>query len=193
MNTEIPDRIKKAIERYKNGQAELGFSNIEEPSTVVLENEKEFDIVKHMYNYIVVKNRDDITQKRFGLHNYYVKCGHIFKKHQNDEPIYAPEYFCVLEDIGLKNGWSSVISISEYIGTLLFNKIDIYDLRVYNELIELDPLNNQDKLMYKDKTVMFFQVYGYDRDDDKMVIKYRNESGDEVEKTVVPICRRYPD
>lgn len=190
----LPNRIKNAIQKYKDEQHALGNDKVELPQTVKLNNTSEYDAIKHLYSYIEIK--DDTHT--FRLHNQNVYQGYIYKQKELENPSYAPEYYTVLEDYDI-GGWRDLVCLSEFYDGVLLNKMDSTDLFICNENYKITPFDANKRYYYNGKTVVFFNYYGHtcnehsdlDVNKSKMVIYYRASDGEISEKTIVPLCCKY--
>lgn len=191
-NNNVPLRIKKAIQQHKDKQHRLGLDVITSPITINIDKESDFDVIEHSDCYIKYKTDPD----RFLLHNTIVKFDYKIKCDKIKNPLYAPEYCIILEDIGISGGWSSLVCICEYHNNnILLDKKSSYDLFMCNEFYQINPLTDEDIIKNNCKTVIFFDYYTYmlDNEQSKIVVHYKTFDDKIVKKTVKPTCIKYTE
>ena len=180
MQKNIPNRIRKAIKKYKlNNEKPTKYNTIE------IHNTKDFNYINHSHTYILYKK--DIN--KFALHNHYVTSSYEHKVREYNNPTYAPEFYIILENHGI-NGWKNLIDICEYNDECIINKMCGINLCLLNETYKITPFSDLEKYIFKNKTVIFFNHYGYNYKT-HIKIKYYDNSKNICEKKVKSINCKY--
>lgn len=146
--------------------------------TIFIDNHSDFDLAKHYDKYVFLKSGKEYESVLFGLRNielrnrYYKKCGIESPLTIKRDPLY---YYIFSKELT-----TSLVWIKEFWGEHLFNKVDIYTLKMFEDLYirDISDCNELIKSVKSDgKIIVFFRWHGHELNYSKIVSEHKNCSG----------------